>query len=98
MATKDDLHKLIEQLPEDEIQAATLYLQHLHDRQAPVLAALLNAPEDDEPETEWERQAVNEALADLEAGRMATSGEILHDISGLECRMDTPRASRFETN
>ncbi len=47
----------------------------------PVLAALLCAPEDDEPETEYERQAVAEAMAELEAGRMLTSDEILDDIS-----------------
>ena len=81
MATKEDLHKLIDKLPEDEIQAATLYLQHLQNRNDPVLAALLNAPEDDEPETEYERQAVAEGMEDLEAGRMVTSDEILDDIS-----------------
>ena len=81
MATKEDLHKLIEELPEDEIQAATRYLQYLCDRHDPVLAALLNAPEDGEPETDYERQAVAEAMADLEAGRMVTSDEILDDIS-----------------
>ena len=74
MATKEDL-------PEDEIQAAARYLQCLRDRRDPVLAALLNAPKDDEPETDHERQAVAEAMADLEAGRVLTSAEILDDIS-----------------
>ena len=81
MATKEALHKLIEELPEDEIQAATLYLQHLQNRNDPVLAALLNAPEDDEPETEYERQAVAEAMAELEAGHFVSADEILDDIS-----------------
>ena len=81
MTTKEDLHKLIEELPEGEIQAATLYLQHLCDRSDPVLAALLNAPEDDEPETEYERQAVAEAMAELEAGQFVSADEILDDIS-----------------
>ena len=81
MATKEDLHKLIDKLPEDEIQAATLYLQHLQNRNDPVLAALLNAPEDDEPETEYELQAIAEGMEDLDAGRMVTSAEILDDIS-----------------
>ncbi|MCY3544369.1 MAG: hypothetical protein OXH22_10075 [Chloroflexi bacterium] len=47
----------------------------------PVLAALLIAPEDNEPETAYERQAVAEGMADLEAGHMVTSDEILDDIS-----------------
>jgi predicted transcriptional regulator len=46
-----------------------------------VLAALLNAPEDDEPETDYERQSVAEAMDDLKAGRVVTSDEILDDIS-----------------
>ena len=47
----------------------------------PVLAALLCAPDDDEPETEYERQAVAEALAELQAGQMVSADEILDDIS-----------------
>ena len=47
----------------------------------PVLAALLCAPDDDEPETEYERQAVAEALAELEAGQFVSADEILDDIS-----------------
>ena len=47
----------------------------------PVLAALLNATEDDEPETDYERDAVSEGMADLAAGRMVSSAEILDDIS-----------------
>ena len=81
MTTRESLHQLIEELPEGEIQAAALYLQHLRDKQDPLLATLLNAPEDDEPETEYERQAVAEGMADLEAGRMVSSSDILDDIS-----------------
>ena len=81
MATRDDLHKLIEELPEDEMQAATRYLQYLRDRHDPVLTALLNAPEDEEPETDYERQAVAEAMDDLKAGHVVSSAEILDDIS-----------------
>ncbi len=47
----------------------------------PVLAALLCAPDDDEPETADERQTVAEALAELQAGQMVSADEILDDIS-----------------
>ena len=77
MATKEDLHKLIDDLPEDEIQAAARYLQCLRDRRDPVLAALLNAPQDDEPETDHERQAVAKAMADLKAGRVENTRHTL---------------------
>ena len=81
MATREDPYRLVDDLPEDEIQVATRYLQYLRDRYDPVLAALLNAPEDDEPETDYERKAVTEALEDLKAGHIVTSDEILDDIS-----------------
>ena len=80
MTTRETLHKLIDELPEDEIQAATLYLQHLRNRNDPVLAALLNAPEDDEPESDYERDAVAEGMEDLAAGRVVSSAEILDDF------------------
>ena len=50
----------------------------------PVLTALLCAPEDDEPETGYERQAVAEAMTELEAGQFVSADEIdeiLDDIS-----------------
>ena len=47
----------------------------------PVLVALLNAPEDDEPETDYEHQAVEEAMAELEAGQFVSANEILDDVS-----------------
>ncbi len=47
----------------------------------PVLTALLCAPEDDEPETGYERQAVAEGMAELEVGQFVSSEEILDDVS-----------------
>ena len=47
----------------------------------PVLAALLCAPDDDEPETDDERQAVAEAMAELQAGQFVSADEMLDDIS-----------------
>ena len=47
----------------------------------PVLAALLCAP-DDEPETDDERQAVAEAMAELEAGQFVSADEILDESKG----------------
>ncbi len=81
MTTRDDIYKLMDESPEEEIQPVARYLQYLNDRHGLVLAALLNAPQDDEPETEYERQAVDEAIKDLAAGRVMTATEILDDIS-----------------
>jgi hypothetical protein len=65
MTTKATLHQIIEELPESELVAAERFLAYLRDMAAPVHRALLTAPWDDEPETEDERQAVQEARNEL---------------------------------
>lgn len=61
MASKEELHSLIDRLPEAELQAARRFLEYLCERDDPVLRALLNAPEDDEPTTPEEDEAVAES-------------------------------------
>lgn len=58
---KQRLHQLIDELPEDEIHAAERYLEFLSACQDPLIQALESAPEDDEPVTDEEREAVEEA-------------------------------------
>ncbi|MBI4312596.1 MAG: hypothetical protein HY681_12565 [Chloroflexi bacterium] len=74
--TRAALRKLIDQLPESELVAAHRYLCYLRDEGDPLLRALLNAPEDDEPETEEERRAVAEAWEDYKAGRVLSHEEV----------------------
>ena len=81
MTTREELYRLVDELPDYEIQAAMRYLQYLRDRYDPVLAVLLNAPEDDEPETAGERQTVDVAIEDLATGQMVISDQIFDDIS-----------------
>ena len=57
MTTRDDLYRLVDELPENEIQAAKRYLEYLRSLGDPVLKALLEAPDDDESEGEEERVA-----------------------------------------
>ena len=77
MATKEDLHRLVDKLPESEVPAAERYLEYLSvARQDPFLRALLNAPLDDEPETEDERAAMAEARAALERGEVITDQDL----------------------
>lgn len=61
MVTKDQVHHLIDQIPEDDLAAAARYLEYLRDKGDPFLYALVNAPEDDEEETSEEAAAVAEA-------------------------------------
>jgi hypothetical protein len=70
MTTKATLHQIIEELPESELVAAGRFLAYLRDMAEPVRRALLTAPWDDEPETEDERQAVQEARNELARGEV----------------------------
>ena len=81
MVNKDKLHRLIDELPESEVSAAERYLEYLrlagHD---PVLHAVLNAPDDDEPETDEEQAAVAEARRDVAAGRLVDLEEVKREF------------------
>jgi len=56
--TRQHAHELIDCLPEAQLSALVSLLETMVD---PVAAALYNAPTDDEPESEDEKQAVSEA-------------------------------------
>ena len=56
--TRRHAHQLIDRLPEMQLSGLVQFLETIVD---PVAAALQNAPIDDEPETESEKLAVDEA-------------------------------------
>jgi hypothetical protein len=71
MTTKEMLHRLVDALPEPMRDEAEELLRGLQQRAAdPLLRALAGAPEDDEPETEEEREAVAEARAEVAHGEV----------------------------
>jgi hypothetical protein len=80
MPTRDTLHRLIDELPESELGAAERFLHYLHATAAPVLRTLLEAPLDDEPETEDERQAAQEARDELARGEVRTLEEVRREL------------------
>ena len=70
MATKDELHQLVDDLPESEMHAALRFLEYLRDqRNDPFVQALMDAPEDDEPDTPEEQQAADEAWQEYLSGK-----------------------------
>lgn len=78
---RDDLHRLVDELPENELNAARRYLEFIRETgRDPVRWALENAPLDDEPETDEEKQAVEEGKADIRAGRTMTSDELRREL------------------
>src|SRR4051794_15666902 len=65
MLTRDDLHTLLDSIPEDRLPAIREALEKLSD---PVLLAFLTAPEDDEPLTDEDIAAIKEARAEIARG------------------------------
>jgi hypothetical protein len=69
---RDTLHRLVDEIPESELAVAERFLNYLRATADPVLRALLEAPLDDEPETDEERRAVHEAREELARGEVRT--------------------------
>jgi len=76
MTTKATLHQLIDELPESELTAAERYLLFRREMADPVRRALLTAPWDDEPETEEEWKAVQEARAEMARGETIPDADL----------------------
>lgn len=77
MLTRDDVHRLIDNLSDDEFAQAAAALEGAID---PVVRALLLAPLDDEPETDEERAAVAEAWQDVAAGRLIAHEDLKREL------------------
>jgi hypothetical protein len=75
---KQELHQLIEQLPADQVPAALQYMHYLC--ADPVLLSLLNAPPDDEPYTEAQREHDAEAEASIARGDGISHAEVLREF------------------
>ncbi|HZR99123.1 MAG TPA: hypothetical protein VFE37_10475 [Chloroflexota bacterium] len=81
MVTKEILHRVIDTLPDSELEAAARLLAGLG-IDDPVLRAVLAAPIDDEPETPEEAAAVQQARDDLAAGRVVSHEEARRRLLG----------------
>lgn len=77
---KERLHRLWDLTPEGEVHAAERYLGYLANADDPMWRALMNAPGDDEPVTPEEEEAVQEALEDIEAGRVHSLEEVKKEL------------------
>lgn len=64
--TRADLHRLVDDLPAESVEAAALWLERLRDL---FIARLETATPDDEPLTEEERQAVERLALDSTAAK-----------------------------
>lgn len=75
MATREDLHRLIDRLPESECSTAFGLLEDWLTSYDPMLLTLLNAPEDDEPTTPEENESARQAREAYYRGEYITADE-----------------------
>lgn len=75
MTNREKLHRLVDELSEAEV-TPTLRLVETQ-RHDPLLQAVANAREDDEPWTDEDEAAVAESRSDVAAGRTLSHEEML---------------------
>ena len=75
-ATKTRLHWLVDKLPDAEVHAAERYLEYLTEQADPLVTALSNAVEVDEPLTDDDRAALEEGRLALDAGDTVSDDEL----------------------
>ena len=80
MTTKESLRRLVNELPESELDAARRYLEYLRDTADPLMRKLLEAPEDDEPTTPEEDEAVEEAWREYLRGEFVSAEEAKREL------------------
>ena len=80
MTIKEDLHRLVDELPKKELPVAKRYLEYLRNMGDPVLRAFMKAPEDDEEETEEERALVHEARQEYLRGETRPWEEVRKEL------------------
>jgi hypothetical protein len=76
MISKDTLHQLIDGLSETQVDRAWQLLQPLRPDTDPLVRALLEAPDDDEPLTLEDLTAIGEADADVANGNVVPWEEV----------------------
>jgi hypothetical protein len=81
MTTREQLHRMIDELPECDLHMAEILIKWRHElRDDRMLVTLATAPLDDEPETPEEVAAVAEAYEDVAAGRLYSLEEIKREF------------------
>lgn len=78
MTTKDRLHKLVDELSDQEAEAALVIVERRRDD--PMLHALASAPIDDEPSSAEEDAGAAEALDSYRRGEAISSEEIRQEL------------------
>ncbi|HIB12857.1 MAG TPA: hypothetical protein EYM32_08485 [Dehalococcoidia bacterium] len=81
MTIKEDLHRLVDELPKKELPVAKRYLEYLRNMGDPVLRSFMEAPEDDEEETEEETAMIEEARQEYLRGEARPWEEVREELA-----------------
>lgn len=79
MTAKEKLRRLVEDLSEQEAEAALVHIERGRGRD-PMLDLLDGAPLDDEPASDEEEAGVREAKADIERGEVFSAEQIRREL------------------
>jgi hypothetical protein len=80
MTIKEDLYRLVDELPESELHAAKRFLEYLRNMGDPMLQALMEAPYDDEPTTPEEDEGAREAWQEYLRGEARPWEEVRKEL------------------
>ena len=81
MIIKEDLHRLVDELPKKELPVAKRYQEYLRNMGDPVLRSFMEAPEDDEEETEEETAMIEEARQEYLRGEARPWEEVREELA-----------------
>jgi predicted transcriptional regulator len=85
VVTKQDLHRLIDEIPEYEHNAVADYLKRLRDLAHDAdYQTIMSAPLDDEPLTPEDLAAIEEGESDIREGRVVSWEEVKKELFGDE--------------
>ncbi len=73
---REELHKLVDELTDRDLYTAKRYLAYMRSTRDPRILKLVETPYDDEVLSEEDIAALDEAWADVSAGRVVTMAAV----------------------
>jgi hypothetical protein len=80
MAARDALHRLVDDLPEEDVRTAQRLLAALVLTRDPVLQKLLTAPPDDEPDRDDDDGGLTRARREVQDGDLVSLDEVRREL------------------
>ncbi|MXY21680.1 MAG: hypothetical protein F4Y49_10150 [Dehalococcoidia bacterium] len=78
--TKDDIHRVVDQLPSAQFDAAIQYLRYLRDSSDPVMQNFGDDGEYDDDLSAEDISAIEEGLEDIRAGRLTPIQDVRREL------------------